>query len=111
MILNFNDYVNEGYYNVPNKPSYHLDASKVRFDKEERSFSVFISDLGKEFQPLLTADKEIVIIENLKTKVSCEYQKKRGAAQYDADNDITHWIYTAKPGSPGEGTKLIIWND
>jgi hypothetical protein len=110
MILNFNGFVNEHQFSLPNRPSHHLDASKVFYNKETKTFSVELSELD-DFAPLVKDGMEIIVIENPKTNVKAEYLKKVGAAERDAENEITHYIYTPKNNTVGTGTKLIIFND
>lgn len=101
--------INEGYYNIPNRPSYVLDASKLHFHKDENSFSVEVSELGRSFNPLYKGNDEIIVIENPKTGKSCEYYKAND--KRDAEGELQYTVYKPKAGSIGAGSELIIWND
>lgn len=109
MLLKFAKF-NEGYMHLPNEESYVVDASKLHWDKKD-TFSVEVSELGKDFSTLLRGGFEIIVIKNPKTGKAVEYKKKIGASEKDAEGEVTHEIFYADNNSAGKGTKLIVWND
>ena len=110
MIMKFDEYeTNEGYMNVPGQPSYVLDAAKLHYHKDSRTFSAEVSDLGRSFNPMYRGGLEIIVVRNTQTGNDCEYLKYK--EKRDDEHELQYTIYKPEKGSVGDGTELIIWND
>lgn len=100
---------NEGNLNVANRPEHVLDASKLHYDKESKTFSTEVSDLGRSFNPLYVNRKEIITIMNVKTGQSCDYEKFKD--ERDGEGELMYTVYKPAYNSIGRGTTLLVFND
>lgn len=99
----------EGNLNVAGQPEYILDAHKLHYDKESKTFSVEVSDLGSDFYTVIEKGVETIYIMNSKTNKICPYQKTRD--RYDNEHELLYTEYAAPRGSIAYGTKLLVFND